>query len=291
MILLEKICPVCNKKFKGKKSQICCSRECSNKRIYKKISVKCEICGKELERTKSEINRNKHNYCSDKCKAKGMRIFNTGGNNPNYKGANSIISCSYCGEKIKVLDCNLKNSDGSIKKIFYCNTACKSLHQKQLLKGISNPNFKGKTFKIKCEYCGKEFNRAEWDIKNNIHQYCSQKCKAEHQKYILLKENNPNYKPDLSEEYRIEHRIIEGYNTWKRKVLERDNYTCQKCNKKEHLAAHHIENYSEKEELRTDINNGITLCVECHKEFHKEFGNKNNNKKQIDIFLNNKLIP
>lgn len=75
---MEKICPVCNKKFKGKKSQICCSRECSNKRIYKKISVKCEICGKELERTKSEINRNKHNYCSDKCKAKGMRIFNTG---------------------------------------------------------------------------------------------------------------------------------------------------------------------------------------------------------------------
>ena len=70
---MEKICPVCNKKFKGKKSQICCSRECSNKRIYKKISVKCEICGKELERTKSEINRNKHNYCSDKCKAKGMR--------------------------------------------------------------------------------------------------------------------------------------------------------------------------------------------------------------------------
>ena len=99
------------------------------------------------------------------------------------------------------------------------------------------------------------------------------------------------FRSDLSEEYRIEHRIIEGYNTWKRKVLERDNYTCQKCNKKEHLAAHHIENYSEKEELRTDINNGITLCVECHKEFHKEFGNKNNNKKQIDIFLNNKLIP
>lgn len=117
------------------------------------------------------------------------------------------------------------------------------------------------------------------------------KCKAEHQKYIFLKENNPNYKPDLSEEYRIEHRIIEGYNAWKRKVLERDNYICQKCNKKEHLAAHHIENYSEKEKLRTDINNGITLCVECHKEFHKEFGNKNNNKKQIDIFLNNKLIP
>ena len=55
MILLEKICPVCNKKFKGKKLQTCCSRECSNKRLYKKISVKCEICGKELKRTKGNV--------------------------------------------------------------------------------------------------------------------------------------------------------------------------------------------------------------------------------------------
>lgn len=282
---MKKICPICNKIFKGKSSQICCSRECSNKRKYKEIFVKCEICGKDIKRTKSEMKRNKHHYCSDKCRMKGMRIFNKGENNPNYKGATNVIKCSYCGKNIKVLNCNLKNRDGSIKKNFYCNTTCKGLHQKQLLNGISNPNFKGKTLKTKCEYCGKEFDRQESDIKNNIHQYCSQKCKSEHQKYIFLNDNNPNYKPELSQEYRVEHRIIDGYNTWKREVLERDDYTCRKCGAKEHLATHHIENYSEKESLRTDINNGVTLCVECHKKFHKQYGNKNNNKEQIDMFL------
>ena len=29
---------------------------------------------------------------------------------------------------------------------------------------------------------------------------------------------------------------------------------------------HHIKRYADNEELRTDVNNGITLCYECHKK-------------------------
>jgi len=36
---------------------------------------------------------------------------------------------------------------------------------------------------------------------------------------------------------------------------------------------------------RYDIENGITLCEECHMSFHIEFGKKDNNPEQINIFL------
>jgi 5-methylcytosine-specific restriction endonuclease McrA len=80
---------------------------------------------------------------------------------------------------------------------------------------------------------------------------------------------------------------------WRKKVFERDNYTCQKCgikNKKGlgktvYIHAHHIKSLSsiigelsfEKailvEELY-DINNGVTLCIKCHKKEHKRKNKK-----------------
>ena len=44
-------------------------------------------------------------------------------------------------------------------------------------------------------------------------------------------------------------------------------------------------------EGRTDINNGITLCVDCHKKFHEKYGNKNNDLNQIKEFLNKQINP
>jgi 5-methylcytosine-specific restriction endonuclease McrA/predicted DNA-binding protein YlxM (UPF0122 family) len=73
---------------------------------------------------------------------------------------------------------------------------------------------------------------------------------------------------------------------WKKAVFERDNFTCQKCGKKGgDLHAHHINNFADFPELRVAIDNGITLCKECHKEFHRLYGKKNNTRSQIDEFI------
>lgn len=74
---------------------------------------------------------------------------------------------------------------------------------------------------------------------------------------------------------------------WRDSVFARDGYTCQKCMKQGvNINAHHILNFSDNEDVRTSISNGVTLCVKCHKCFHKKYGKRNNNKEQIDEYTN-----
>lgn len=73
---------------------------------------------------------------------------------------------------------------------------------------------------------------------------------------------------------------------WRKAIFERDNFTCQKTGiKGGELIVHHINNFAEFPELRTAINNGITLSKESHKEFHDKYGRRNNTREQLEEFL------
>lgn len=102
----------------------------------------------------------------------------------------------------------------------------------------------------------------------------------------MTKENNPNWKGGIS----VERAAIwhsQEYKKWRKSVFERDNYTCQECQlKNKALEAHHIKAFAKYPKLRLDIDNGITLCKECHKatrgkeeKFENYFINKLNNFK------------
>jgi 5-methylcytosine-specific restriction endonuclease McrA len=55
---------------------------------------------------------------------------------------------------------------------------------------------------------------------------------------------------------------------WSQAVLRRDNFRCQECGATVDLQAHHVKSFARYPRLRTDVANGITLCVDCHGRKH-----------------------
>ncbi len=96
---------------------------------------------------------------------------------------------------------------------------------------------------------------------------------------------NPRYNHTLTAEDRQVRRKYEAYGEWRRAVFARDAYKCRCCGEGGRLNAHHIVNYSAAPELRTAVDNGITLCVGCHRGFHAEHGYRNNSAVQLISFM------
>jgi hypothetical protein len=73
----------------------------------------------------------------------------------------------------------------------------------------------------------------------------------------------------------------EEYKQWVQSVFIKDSFTCQCCG--QHggtLSAHHLYSFSKYKNIRTNVNNGITLCLNCHdsritNSFHNLYGTQN----------------
>ena len=86
--------------------------------------------------------------------------------------------------------------------------------------------------------------------------------------YGKQKSEHWNWKGGISKE-NILLRQSSEYKLWRDKVFKRDNWTCKICNNRgDYLEADHVKSFAQYPDLRFDINNGRTLCKECHKELH-----------------------
>lgn len=63
-------------------------------------------------------------------------------------------------------------------------------------------------------------------------------------------------------------RKSETYKVWRLAVFRRDLYHCRICKENTALVAHHIICWSIDNEKRYDLDNGITLCENCHEIIH-----------------------
>lgn len=131
-------------------------------------------------------------------------------------------------------------------------------------------------------FCDKgHYTYIKW---NDFQQGC--RC-SECAKNRMIGENSPRWNSDLTDEERLYKRNSYEYNLWRMSVFYRDNYSCRCCgdSKGGNLIAHHIDNFSENKDLRLELDNGVTLCKECHEEFHWTYGYKNNDLSQLTEFV------
>lgn len=134
------ICDCCGKEFRKSPSQIFernyCSKECFLSCNYNKKTVICECCGKEFINKKSRIEKNKHNFCSRECANKGVSLFQSGENHPNYKGCNEIITteCDICKKEITMTRFNFDKH-----KYHYCSRECQYIGFSLYYSGENNP--------------------------------------------------------------------------------------------------------------------------------------------------------
>jgi hypothetical protein len=112
---------------------------------------------------------------------------------------------------------------------------------------------------------------------------------ARHKLGSFAGERNPKWNGGVSKLHKTTRQLFMEtleYNLWHDAVMARDNWTCQKYGTVGgKLCVHHIRNYQDYPELRTSIENGITLSDVAHKEFHSRYGNRNTTKEQLVAFL------
>lgn len=76
-----------------------------------------------------------------------------------------------------------------------------------------------------------------------------------------------------------------GYIRWAAEVKRRDNYSCVICYRKGvMLNSHHLNSWSDHPSERYDVQNGVTLCQDCHEKFHDIYNKGGNTVAQFKEF-------
>lgn len=206
------------------------------------------------------------------------------------------MPCDNCG-KIK----RVKLSRLKYLKHHYCSRKCLGEWRRKnwRLTDIS-PYKKRRTGRlVRCDFCSKERYKRPSSIRK--YNFCNRLCQSNWLSENKSGENHHCYIKDRSLLKTPINQTIRNsvyMERWRKLVFDRDNYTCQLCGIRSGngsaviLNAHHIKKFSNNENIRFDINNGITLCYNCHSsitwkeyDFEDIFVNmlNNNTSKDSDI--------
>lgn len=123
-----------------------------------------------------------------------------------------------------------------------------------------------KNHKLNCSCIACKSSRGEY-----IHSLDCKCASCRNRRGELWGEDTPNWKGGINLINRGERHHLEPFiKLWRIGVYKRDYYTCQMCGKHGgKLHAHHIKSWKDFPELRFDLDNGITLCAECHRKTFK----------------------
>lgn len=227
----------------------------------------CKNCGDSFFATKRYINGKVvvTDYCSKRCVKAGKKL--------------SI------NHKLKLIGSHMGQNSGRYKGgVIKLNIALYDTYAHQF-----PPNFEEvriymwmldavvyKTLQVRCHNsdCRKWFKPTLVDVVRRLQAYngaitgeqcfyCSDECKR-----VCPVFGKQKYREGEAPDY-----SRPGQKQWREMVLERDNYTCQKCGfhspTGKGLVAHHMEPVIQNPIESMDVDIGITLCIPCDKEVHK----------------------
>ncbi|MCB1712814.1 MAG: HNH endonuclease [Candidatus Riesia sp.] len=171
--------------------------------------------------------------------------------------------CMKCNNIYEVYYSNLKNKN----KCFCCkNCAYGDLSNQKFGKLLviekhSQDKTRKWQYRCKCS-CGTEI------VVYGIHLISGRTTSCGcYRKERLSGKNNYNWKGGVTSENERRRKLEKHV---KKLSKERDNYTCQKCDKKGgKLESHHIFDFDHYPELQNNIYNFITLCRKCHQRSKK----------------------
>jgi len=180
-----------------------------------------------------------------------------------------MLKCNYCS---KVGPENIFIKDKR-SKTGYVNTcrACKSLIDKKYREKLSiahlghKPSEETKK-KMSLSHKG---TKKPWGGKFKrtfgTRKKLSERFKGEKSSLWRGGVSNENHKIRQSFEYKL----------WRTAVFMRDDYTCKICGKRGvYIQADHIIPFALDKNKRLDVNNGRTLCLDCHKTTESYMNNK-----------------
>lgn len=152
------------------------------------------------------------------------------------------------------------------------------------------PNGSHTLIEVQCDCCKKIKNITYQNYIKCNHNgvYYCQKCAPS---ILVTGKNSGKWNPNLTKEERENGRFYPEYIEFIKKVLARDNYTCQCCGKSyNNMEVHHLNGYNWFIKGRTDETNAVTLCENCHGNFHSIYGKGNNTKEQYEKWIGYTLV-
>lgn len=217
---------------------------------FNSIEKKCDYCGTLISVSGFEAKKYKHNFCNLRCRD----LF--------FEKKFVDVACNFCG-KPKTIN----SSDYNANKNYFCDLTCYVAWRKKNSSNRNNADV-GK-IEVFCANCGtKKLVYKSVIIRHSLH-FCNKKCKGIWMSNNIIGSKSPLWMGGKTEK----QKLIRGnskMSAWRNSIFERDNYTCQFCGKHGgKLNAHHIVPVSIDCNKIYNINNGITLCVVCHKRAHR----------------------
>ena len=144
---------------------------------------------------------------------------------------------------------------------YYKNKYCKNHYENFI--GTGNPlKTRGKYKNCTIKNCNNKHEAKGLCINHYIKKYSKEHPEVGLKGWIKYLKKLGKYFDMTSGEYNS------ALICWSRSIKKLDNYMCKNCSSKKNLNAHHIMPKIDFPELSLNLDNGITLCEDCHSEMH-----------------------